>query len=42
MIIKPFKKTAIFNKMDGSEDDTFERPEEITKDFAFSQIELDK
>ena len=42
MIIKPFKKTVIFNKMDGSEDDTFERPEEITKDFDFSQIELDK
>ena len=42
MIIKPFKKTAIFEKMDGSEDDMYEWPEEITKDFDFSQTELDK
>ena len=42
MIINSFKKTAISNKMDGSEDSMFEWPEELAKDFDFSQLETDE
>ena len=42
MIINSFKKTAISNKMDGSEDNMFEWPEELINDFDFSQLEPDE
>ena len=38
MIINSFKKTAISNKVDGTEDNMFEWPEELIKDFDFSKI----
>ena len=38
MIINSFKKTAISNKMDDTEDNMFEWPEELIKDFDFSKI----
>ena len=37
MIINSFKKTAISNKMDGTESNLFEWPEELVKDLDFSQ-----
>ena len=42
MIINSFKKTAISNKMDGTEDNMFERPEEFVKDLDFSQIKFEE
>ena len=40
MIINSFKKTAISNKMDGIEDNMFEWPEELVKNFDFPQINM--
>ena len=42
MIINSFKKTAISNKMDDTEDNMFEWPEELIKDFDFSQIKFEE
>ena len=42
MIINSFKKTAISNKMDGTEDKMFEWPEELVKDFDFSLIQFEE
>ena len=42
MIIIFFKKTAISNKMDGAEDNMFEWPEKLVKDFDFSQIKFEE
>ena len=42
MIITSFKKTAISNKMDDTEDNMFEWPEELVKDFGFSQIKFEE
>ena len=39
--INSFKKTAISNKM-GTEDYIFEWPEELVKDFDFSQIKFEE
>ena len=42
MIINSFKKTAISNEMDGIDDNMFEWPEELFKDFDFSQIKFEE
>ena len=42
MIINSFKKTAISNKMDGTEDNMFEWPEDLIKDFDFSEIKFEE
>lgn len=42
IIIKSFKKTAISNKMDGSEDYMFEWTEELVNDFDFSLLESEE
>ena len=42
MIINFFKKTAISNKMDGTDNNIFEWSEELAKDFDFSQIKFEE
>ena len=42
MIINSFKKTAISNKVDGTEDNMFELHEELVKDFDFLLIKFEE
>ena len=42
MIINSFKKTAISNKMDDTEDNMLEWPEELVYHFDFSQMKFEE